>query len=167
MLFIAPDIVTLKAWVILPVLRENACWRRSMERSEITGIRARCGFLCSDCRSYKENIHSDADRERLSVVFEKIYGYTIAPGNVNCDGCIEPDQNSPRRLGTECCPIRDCVLEKGIVHCGRCDIFPCDLMERHLATVETVVTRARKILTPEEYGDFVEPYLIRGFLEGR
>lgn len=96
MLFIAPAIGAVKTGVVLPVRKENACWKRIMERSEIAGIRARCGFLCSDCRAYKENIHSDADRERLSVVFEKIYGYTIAPGNVNCDGCIEPDQNSPQ-----------------------------------------------------------------------
>lgn len=130
-------------------------------------IRARCGFLCSDCRAYKENIYSDTDQERLSVVFEKLYGYTIAPKAVHCDGCLEPDENNPRRLGTERCPIRDCVLEKGIIHCGRCDIFSCDLMERHLATVETVVTRARTMLTPEEYRDFVEPYLSREYLRGK
>lgn len=131
-----------------------------------TGIRARCGFLCTNCPAYKENIHSDADRERLSVVFQKLYGYTIAPEAVYCDGCLEPDENNPRRLGTERCPIRDCVLEKKIPHCGKCSAFPCDLMNRHLATVETVVTKAREMLTPEEYRDFVEPYLSRGFLKG-
>jgi len=68
----------------------------------------------------------------------------------------------PGDLGPIDAPIRDCVLEKGITHCGKCDIFPCDLMERHLATIETVVAKAREVLTPEEFRDFVEPYLIRG-----
>lgn len=74
----------------------------------IKEIHARCGFLCSDCRAYRKNIHSDADRERLSVVFAELYGYTIASGDVYCDGCIGPDENNPRRLGTARCPIRDC-----------------------------------------------------------
>ena len=46
-------------------------------------------------------------------------------------------------------------------------MFSCDLMERHLVTVETVVTRARTMLMPEEFRDFVEPYLSRGFLEAK
>lgn len=112
MLFIAPDIVTLTTWVVLPVRKENACCKRSMERSEMTGIRARCRFLCSDCRAYKKNIHSNSDMERLSFVFEKLYGYAVAPEAVYCDGCLEPDENNPCRPGTERCRIRDCVLEK-------------------------------------------------------
>jgi hypothetical protein len=117
--------------------------------------------------AYKENIRSDSDRERLSVVFPKLYGYTIAPEAVYCDGCLEPDENNPWRLATETCPIRDCVLEKKIPYCGKCSTFPCELMERHLAPVETVISKAREILTPEEYQNFVEPYLSREFLSGK
>jgi len=120
------------------------------------------GFSAAIAVLFKENIHSDAYWERLSVVFRDLYGYAIVPEAVYCYGCLEPDENNPRRLGTNRCPIRDCVLEKGITHCGKCDIFPCDLMERHLATIETVVAKAREVLTPEEFRDFVEPYLIRG-----
>ena len=130
-------------------------------------IRGRCGFLCSNCPAYKENIHSDSDRERVSVVFQKLYGHIIEPEGVYCDGCLEPDKNDIRRVGTERCPMRDCVLDKNIPHCGKCSVFPCELMERHLATVETVVTKARTMLTPEEYRDFVEPYLSREFLSGK
>lgn len=131
-----------------------------------TEIRARCGFLCSSCPAYKENLKSHTDCERLSVVFKKLYGFAIAPEAVYCDGCLEPDENKPRRLGANECPIRTCVQEKKIPHCGKCNIFSCDLMERHLATVESIVSKAREMLTPEEYRDFVEPYLSRGFLSG-
>jgi hypothetical protein len=132
--------------------------------SKETAIRARCGFLCSRCPIYKENVKTDADRERVSAMFRELYSYTIEPGDVYCDGCLEPDENNPRRPGSERCPIRDCVLGKRISHCGECDIFPCELMERHLASVESVLGRAREILTPKDYEDFVEPYLCREFM---
>ncbi len=46
-------------------------------------------------------------------------------------------------------------------------MFPCELMERHLASVESVLKKAREILTGVEYRDFIEPYLSREFLSGR
>lgn len=136
-----------------------------MERSENDQVSVHApGFLCSSCRAHWKNIHSDADRERLSVMFRILYGYVVAPGAVNCDIWLEPDENNPRRLGTDRFPIRDCVIGKGITHSGKCDRYPCERMDRHLATFETVVTEAREMLTPEELRDFVEPYLSRDYL---
>lgn len=37
-------------------------------------------------------------------------------------------------------------------------------MERHFASVESVLGRACEILTGEEYRDFIEPYLSREYL---
>lgn len=147
--------------------KESETEKRSVPQSTDSGIRARCGFSCSRCPIYKENVKSDADRERVSVVFRKLYSYDLLPGDVYCDGCLEPDENNPCRPGTERCPIRDCVLEKRIRHCGECDIFPCELMERHFASVESVLKKAREILIPKDYEDFVEPYLSREYLSGR
>lgn len=147
--------------------KESGTKKKLDTDSDETGIRARCGFSCSRCPIYKENVKSDADRERVSVMFRKLYSYDLLPCDVYCDGCLEPDENNPRRPGTERCPIRDCVLEKKIAHCGECDIFPCGLMERHLASVESVLKKAREILTPKDYEDFIEPYLSREYLSGR
>lgn len=147
--------------------RKSKTEKQSIPLSKEPGIRARCGFSCSRCPIYKENVKSDADRERVSVVFRKLYSYDLLPGDVYCDGCLEPDENNPRRPGTERCPIRDCVLEKKSAHCGDCNIFPCELMERHFASVESVLKKAREILTGEEYRDFIEPYLSREYLSGR
>jgi hypothetical protein len=44
-------------------------------------------------------------------------------------------------------------------------VFLCDLMERHLASIETVVPGCRGTLSPEEFKDFIESYLCREFLE--
>ncbi|WP_084804348.1 DUF3795 domain-containing protein [Halonatronum saccharophilum] len=32
-------------------------------------------------------------------------------------------------LGDEC-PVKSCCEEKGSLHCGECDTFPCDLLEQ-------------------------------------
>nr|WP_321350485.1 DUF3795 domain-containing protein [uncultured Methanoregula sp.] len=128
-------------------------------------IRARCGFHCSSCPSYKENARTDADKKRVSEGWEKIYGFTIPPEAIYCDGCLEPDENNPRRIG-KTCPIRTCVLDRKIAHCGECGTFPCELIEKHLQSVETVVPKAKEILSSAEYRNFVEPYLCREFLSG-
>lgn len=40
-----------------------------------------------------------------------------------CPGC---------RLENKCgeCAIRDCAINKKIEHCGQCNEFPCDILER-------------------------------------
>lgn len=128
-------------------------------------IRARCGFHCSVCPSYKENAKTEADRKRVSEGWQALYGLAIPAEALCCDGCLEPDENNPHRIGGAC-PIRTCVLEKKIAHCGKCTTFPCELIEKHLRSVETVVPKAQEMLAPEEYRDFIEPYLCRSFLSG-
>ncbi|MCA9703052.1 MAG: DUF3795 domain-containing protein [Methanolinea sp.] len=81
--------------------KESGTENRSVPQSTDTGISARCGFSCSRCPIYKENVKSDADRERVSVVFRKLYSYDLLPGDVYCDGCLEPDENNAHRPGTE------------------------------------------------------------------
>ncbi len=134
------------------------------EYMENGDVRGRCGFHCRKCPAYKENIHSDADRSRVHLTWNKIYGLDVPPSVLNCDGCLKPDDEHPVRIGGDC-EIRNCVLEKNLAHCGLCADFPCDLMERHLASVETVVPECRSSCSPEEFRDFIEPYLCREFLE--
>jgi len=127
-------------------------------------IRARCGFFCSRCPAYSGNIHSDADRNRVNETWKKIYGLEVPPEVICCDGCLKPDEENPHRIGGAC-EIRACVLRRSIPHCGECNEFPCDLMDKHLASVETVVPGCQDTLSPEEFQDFIEPYLCREFLE--
>lgn len=127
-------------------------------------VRAYCGFFCSKCPAYSGNIHGESDRNRVHETWKKIYGLDIPPEVLCCDGCLKPDNEHPHRIGGNC-PMRTCVLEKGIAHCGFCTEFPCDLIERHMASVETVVPECRKTLTDQEFKDFIEPYLCRNYLE--
>jgi hypothetical protein len=136
----------------------------NLMKQESGEIRARCGFLCSSCKAYKGNIRSDSDRNRVHIIWKKIYGHDIPEEVICCDGCLKPDDENPTRIGRDC-PIRSCVLEKKIPHCGLCNSYPCDLIEKHLDSVESVTPGCRVSCTQEEFRDFVEPYLCRNFLE--
>ncbi|ACL16804.1 DUF3795 domain-containing protein [Methanosphaerula palustris] len=127
-------------------------------------IRARCGSLCSSCAAYKENAKTDDDCRRASEGWQKVLGFLIPPEGICCDGCLEPDENNPRRIEKDC-RIRACVLEKKIVHCGKCSTFPCEHLEQHLRPVEHVGRDEHKRLSDKEVREFVEPYLCREFLE--
>ena len=43
--------------------------------------------------------------------------------NMNCAGCrVEEELIAD-------CPTRICAREKGLLHCGECDDFPCDALK--------------------------------------
>ncbi|PRX17820.1 uncharacterized protein DUF3795 [Orenia metallireducens] len=46
--------------------------------------------------------------------------------DVNCKGCLNID----KPFWGEKCPLKSCCEEKSFLHCGGCDIFPCELLEK-------------------------------------
>ena len=59
---------------------------------------ADCGLYCGGCGSFHEN------------------------SAVGCKGCrIEPNLVSD-------CPTIPCAVKKGLLHCGECSDFPCEMM---------------------------------------
>ena len=62
-------------------------------------IESRCGILCSECE-YKEQ--------------------------TGCKGCLNIDK--PFWGEGKGCPVKDCCESKGLLHCGRCTAFPCELL---------------------------------------
>ena len=59
---------------------------------------AYCGLYCGGCRSYEEN------------------------SDVGCKGCRD------EQTLVDDCPTRACAMRKAILHCGECDVFPCDVL---------------------------------------
>ncbi|HWQ63475.1 MAG TPA: DUF3795 domain-containing protein [Methanospirillum sp.] len=143
-------------------MEEQTCHDNKVARLE--DIRACCGFHCSQCPAYIGNIRSEEDRNRVSEAWKKIYGLDIPVEAIKCDGCLKPDSENPHRIGGAC-EMRTCVQSRNIPHCGFCDEFPCDLIECHLTSVETVAPGCRNTLAPDEFKDFIEPYLCREYLE--
>lgn len=143
-------------------MEKQKCPDKQVASSE--DIRACCGFHCSQCPAYIGNIRSEADRNRVSETWHKIYGLEIPAEAIRCDGCLKPDSENPFRIGGDC-GMRNCVHDRKIAHCGQCNEFPCDLIEKHIASVESVAPGCQKTLAPDEFKDFIKPYLCRGFLE--
>ncbi len=92
--------------------------------AEIEGGRkklaAPCGLYCGVCGVYIA--HKDNNikfKERLTSV------YNVSTDEIKCEGCLSDN------LFIFCitCPIRSCVIEKGIEGCHQCNDFPCKFID--------------------------------------
>ena len=82
-------------------------------------IIARCGYRCDLCAARSDD---PALHRKLVDGWRKYFGhqmYTVE--NVKCDGCL-----SDGRLADKTCPVRPCVIAKGIANCAWCEDYPCD-----------------------------------------
>lgn len=83
---------------------------------------AMCGCRCALCKAYTPNAEKNDQRHILAEMWNKHYG--VDPSVMDsCDGCA----NNP---SDENCPVRKCVLDKGLNHCGDCGDFPCNVFHQ-------------------------------------
>ena len=45
---------------------------------------------------------------------------------VNCKGCVNID----KLFWGDRCEVKSCCEDKGFLYCGKCDNFPCDLLNQ-------------------------------------
>jgi hypothetical protein len=121
-----------------------------------TPVVARCGYRCDLCPAYKENIHSPEDQQRTSDGWFRYYGFRIPPEQIRCDGCRE-ERPSAYRIDREC-PVRPCVVARGIDTCGGCPRRDCEHFKSREVTRESVEKRIGKPISTEDYRWFVLPY---------
>ncbi|MGD2294963.1 MAG: DUF3795 domain-containing protein [Candidatus Aminicenantes bacterium] len=121
---------------------------------------AKCGYDCSRCPSYRENIKTEKDRRRCSDGWHKYHGFRItAPKIRSCDGCQVPDDENPVRYIS--CRVRKCAIRNGALTCAHCSAYPCvDVRAVGNAEGLRVLTEERlgASLPEEDYAVFVEPY---------
>ncbi len=83
-------------------------------------ILTRCGYRCDLCLAYKPNVESNpAHQQKLSDGWYKYFGFRIPPEKVICDGCMVDDP----QLIDHSCPVRPCVIEKGLANCSQCELY--------------------------------------------
>lgn len=83
-----------------------------------------CGYRCDLCKAFAPNINNKDEREVLSDIWKKYYDLDIPAEQIYCDGCRCIKENGKRiDMG---CPVRMCVIEKQVDHCGECIDFPCE-----------------------------------------
>ena len=116
-----------------------------------------CGYRCDLCSAYVKNINNNDERKRLSEIWTKYYGLNISAEEIYCDGCRCSKDNAKRI--DEDCPVRVCVLERQIEHCGYCNNYPCETFEQRqgLSCVEAK-NKLNENFNQEEYDRFLLSY---------
>lgn len=104
---------------------------------------SRCGLVCSVCPAYiaaREN--DDAKRAEVATLWSKQFNMDIKPEEVDCVGCLAEGVH-----GGYCrmCAIRKCAIERGLDSCARCDVYPCDELEKVLSMEPACRKRLDKI----------------------
>ncbi len=123
-----------------------------MSGLEENSIITRCGYRCDICLAYKENIKSEEDRKIISDGWFKYFGFRIPPENISCDGCLTPAKEEPKLMDDDC-PVRACVIEKGIDNCSKCKEFSCKKFKTRV-----VDRKDFEDIPEEDFDRFIRPY---------
>jgi len=106
-----------------------------------------CGCRCDLCKAYTPNVQKNDQRKELAAMWHKYYG--LDPSVMDpCDGC----RKNP---ADENCPVRKCVLEKGLNHCGDCGEFPCGVFGRRCGSFPE---KKKKAFDMDEYNEYILAY---------
>lgn len=90
-----------------------------------------CGLVCTKCPTFIATQNDDdGARKKTADYYAKRFGYSLAPEEINCDGCLS---DSDKLIGyCQTCGIRRCCHEKGFESCSSCEDQPCEkLTEFH------------------------------------
>jgi len=126
---------------------------------------ARCGFECHLCPAFRENNKDHADQIRVANGWLKYFGLDVFPEKIRCNGCL-PDDCGGLEFPDKNCPIRPCVIERGLENCAYCEDYPCEKLEARMSSVEEVAKRFLGTIPQEEYDNFIAPYDSRKTLDG-
>ena len=116
-----------------------------------------CGYRCDICKAYAPNIKQNDQRKELSEMWKKYYELDIPAAGIYCDGC-GCDRSGARRVDPDC-PVRECVLDKKLAHCGVCTQYPCDIFDRRKGLCfEEAQTKLGKGFNDIEYFVYLRAY---------
>ena len=118
-------------------------------------ILTRCGYRCDLCLAYRPNVEANpSNRQVLSDGWHKCFGFRIPADQIVCDGCMADDP----KLIDQACPVRPCVIERGLANCSECDDYGCEKLGERLVVYEEVVERVGKPIPQEDRARFIAPY---------
>ena len=107
-----------------------------------------CGCRCDLCQAYTPNVQQKDRRQTLAQMWNKYYGLDPAVMD-RCDGC-----RSSHPFDGEC-PVRKCVLKKGLPHCGDCGEFPCGVFYQRCGSFPA---EKKKDFDMDEYNAYILAY---------
>ncbi|MEW6228971.1 MAG: DUF3795 domain-containing protein [Bacillota bacterium] len=116
-------------------------------------ILSRCGYRCDMCLAYRPNVEADPSNQQiLSDGWFKYFGFRIPPEELVCDGC-----EGTRQIDRGC-PVRPCVVQKGLANCSQCDQYGCERLAERWVVFEEVASRVGFPVPDEDRARFIAPY---------
>ncbi len=89
-----------------------------------------CGLDCATCEARAATIHNDnALCTRVAHDWSALNHVEIRPEDIHCVGCrVDGVKTS---YCDRLCPIRQCALQRGVLHCGACpNMSRCDTLRQ-------------------------------------
>jgi hypothetical protein len=105
--------------------------------------------------AYKPNVDQNPpNRERLSDGWFNCFGFRLPSSEICCDGCMADDPT----LIDRGCPVRPCVMEKGLDNCSQCTEYVCDKLKQRQVIYEEIRQRFGEEISAEDRTSFIRPY---------
>ena len=118
-------------------------------------VLSRCGYRCDLCLAYQPNVQKDpANQQILSDGWYKYFGFRIPPEQILCNGCLSSD---PKTIDQNC-PVRPCVIAKGLQNCAGCEDYACKNLRDRLVVYEEMAARFADPIPREDRQLFILPY---------
>lgn len=118
-------------------------------------ILTRCGYRCDLCMAYRPSVEANPSNQQvLSDGWFKYFGFRIPPEAILCDGCMA---ENPTLIDDQC-PVRPCVIARGLKNCAGCSEYVCARLAERLVDYEHVLQRLGAEIPDEDRRRFVEPY---------
>ena len=88
-----------------------------------------CGLDCEECQARMATINNDDKlRKKVAEEWSRLNGVLITQEMINCLGCRVDGPKTP--FCEKLCPIRQCVINKGLDTCGDCfELDSCEKIE--------------------------------------
>lgn len=109
------------------------------------------------CLAYRPNIEKRPEnRQKLSDGWHRYFGFRLPPAEICCDGCMAEAEHL--HLIDQGCPVRPCVIKRGLDNCSQCEQYICDKLEQRLVTYEGVLEQVAVEIPADERECFIRPY---------
>ena len=118
-------------------------------------ILTRCRYRCDLCLAYRPNVAATpSNQQKLSDGWHKYFGFRLPPSEICCDGCMA---DNPKLIDASC-PVRPCVIERGLDNCSQCEDYVCEKLAQRLVVREEVERRTGLEISEDDYACFIRPY---------
>jgi len=107
------------------------------------------------CLAYKPNVENSlSNQQKLSDGWYQYFGFHLPPEAICCDGCMT---ENPELIDISC-PVRPCVMAKGLDNCAGCEQYICEKLQERLVVYEEVKKRVGYEIPEDDYRCFIQPY---------